>query len=116
MCVKKIAQTTRLMNTKSENKRSSFFNIVEHQQRRRGRGEGLEDGAARAERLEIIFKADSHKLRLMNAAAVDGCIATAEIGNFSFFAHTLLSQPHTSNSACGNQPLNGPFPSSFSLF
>ena len=75
--------------------------------RRRG---GRED----CEWVNFYFKAHSHELRLIPAAAADGCVS-AEIGIFLFLctshfcrSHTRQThhtQPNTSNTACLNEPL-----------
>ena len=43
---------------------------------------------------KLSFKADSHDLHLMCAAAADGCVST-EIGNFQFFRTTLFCRSCT---------------------
>ena len=49
----------------------------------------LLDAKTMPEKIKVL-KADSHELRLTYAAVADSCITAADIGNFLFFACTLL--------------------------
>ena len=55
--------------------------------------------------LNYFVKVHSDEVHLTHVAVSDSCIVAAEIGNFLFFARTLLPQLNVSNTACMNPPL-----------